>query len=92
MEKIPENKKADDQIIFEFGTTGTQMSLLFANSTSIRETFIRLLEKNQGLCGVFNREVDWPELFWLKGKRYSKSIRSAFMLPEEIEDELKKGW
>ena len=91
-ERISENKGTEDLVLFEFGTTGTKMSILFDESPSIRETFIRLLKKNHGLCGVFNREVDWPELFWLKGKRYSKSIRSAFMLPEEIEAELKKGW
>ena len=90
--QAPENNLPDDLVLFEFGTTGTRMSLLFDNSTSIRKTFLRLLKNNQGVCGVFNREVDWPELFWLKGKQYSKSISSAYMLPEEIEDELMKGW
>ena len=55
-------------VLFEIGTIGTQMSILFDQSPSIRKTSIRFLENYQGFCGVFNREVAWPELFWLKDK------------------------
>lgn len=64
----------DDLVLFKFGTTGTKMSLLFDCSKSIRKTFVELLEKYQGVCGVFNREDGGGELFWLKGQGFSKSI------------------
>jgi len=71
-------------VMFDFGTTGTRMSLLFANSTSIRNTFIYLLEKCNGICGVFNNESG-GDLFWFKGETLSEEIEDPFMAPEEIE-------
>ncbi len=46
----------DNLVLFDFGTTGTRMSLLFSYSTSIRKTFLELLRNYHGVCGVFNRE------------------------------------
>lgn len=89
-QQYPENTSAKDLVLFDFGTTGTRMSLLFDNSTSIRETFIRQLEKYNGVCGVFNRESGGGELFWLKGQILSEDIWDAFMMPDEIEDMLRK--
>ncbi|UCD99379.1 MAG: hypothetical protein JSV42_01235, partial [Chloroflexota bacterium] len=74
-----------DLVLFDFGTTGTRMSLLFSYSTSIRKTFTELLEKHHGICGVFNREAEGGEVFWFKGRRVSVYIEDQFMLPDEIE-------
>ena len=71
-------------VLFNFGTTGTRMSLLFDESTSIRKAFIRLLERVPGVCGVFNREMDGV-LFWINGRKVSEEIGDPYMLPEEIE-------
>ena len=80
-----------DLVLFDFGTTGTRMSLLFDYSTSIRKTFIDLLERCHGLCGVFNREYGGGELFWLKGQSLSEYFEDAYLMPQEIEGLLRKG-
>lgn len=82
----------EDLVLFDFGTTGTRMSLLFSNSTSIRKAFIHLLENYRGVCGVFNWEDGGGEVFWLKGRHLSKYIGDAYQLPGEIEEILRKGW
>ena len=74
-----------DLVLFDFGTTGTRMSLLFSYSTSIRKTFTELLEKHHGVCGVFNREYGGGEVFWFKGSRISVNIENQFTPPDEIE-------
>jgi hypothetical protein len=76
-----------DIVTFDFGTTGTKMSMLFYESESIRRTFVGLLERVQGICGVFNQE-DYGTLFWYKGKLFDQMIDNPFMLPSEIETEL----
>ena len=83
--EYPEND-VSDLVLFDFGTTGTRMSMLFSYSTSIRKTFLELLRKCNGVCGVFNREYGGGELFWLKGRRMSVDIDNQFMLPDEIEN------
>ena len=75
---------SSDLVLFDFGTTGTRMSLLFSYSTSIRNTFINLLDKFDGICGVFNDESG-GELFWFKGETLSIELGDPFMPPEEIE-------
>lgn len=42
---------------FEFTAATTDMSLLFEKSSSIRRTFIRLLEEHEGVCGLFDDET-----------------------------------
>jgi hypothetical protein len=54
--------------LFEFGTPGTTMSILFDYSPSIRKTFVDLLESVPGVRGIFDREKDGCELFWLRGQ------------------------
>lgn len=81
-----------DWVLFDFGTTGTRMSMLFDESLSIRKTFINLLEKNQGVSGIFSREFDGGELFWFNAQQYSIEIGNAYQLPDEIEKSLKRGW
>jgi hypothetical protein len=74
--------------IFDFGTTGTHMSMLFYYSTSIRSTFVKLLERVPGICGVFNREDD-GNVFWYKGQHLSEEIVDPFLPLPEIEELLK---
>lgn len=83
--EYPEHE-VSDLVLFDFGTPGTRMSLLFSYSTSIRKTFTQLLEKHHGVCGVFNQEYGGGEVFWFKGSRMSFHIEDQFMLPDEIEE------
>jgi hypothetical protein len=77
--------EADDPVLFEFDTTGTRMSILFSESTSIRKTMIQYLEKNNGICGVFNREMGGGELFWYKGQKKSIELSDQYLLPDDLE-------
>jgi hypothetical protein len=81
--EYPDND-VDNLVLFDFGTPGTRMSLLFSYSTSIRKTFLELLRKHDGVCGVFNREAG-GEVFWFKGREMAFDIDDPFMLPDEIE-------
>ncbi len=85
-------KKPTDMVLFRFGTTGTRMSLLFSESESVRRTFSQLLENYGGLIGIFDWENDYGELFWFKGEPMQVSLSSNYMLTDEIEAELKRGW
>ena len=88
-QQIPEQPDSE-LVLFNFRTTGTRMSILFEESTSIRKTFTGLLEQVPGVCGVFNQELD-GKLFWLKGQVYSVEIGNPYLLPDEIEAELKRS-
>jgi hypothetical protein len=68
------------------------MSFLFSESESIRRTFSQLLEKYGGVIGIFEWENDYGELFWFKGNPMQVSLSSNYLLPDEIEAELKRGW
>jgi hypothetical protein len=83
--------ECDDTVLFEFDTTGTRMSILFSESSSIRKAFIQFLENNNGICGVFNREMGGGELFWFKDQQYSIELSDQFLLPDEIEQVLKEN-
>ena len=83
-QRLPEQEIPGDLILLDFGTTGSKMSMLFFYSTSIRNTFIGLLEKFGGVCGVFNKEEE-GEVFWLNGKKITGYIDDPWLLPEEIE-------
>jgi hypothetical protein len=82
----------NDMVMFKFGTTGTRMSLLFADSPSIKKAFIKLLEDHQGISGIFDWENDYGELFWFRGEEMQFSLLNNYLLPEEIEAELKQGY
>lgn len=73
----------NELVLLEFGTTGTRMSLLFAESRSIRERFEELLEAHQGVYGILNREGP-AKLIWCNGHRADYELPDAFMKPEEI--------
>jgi len=85
-------KKPVDLVLFRFGTTGTRMSMLFEESASIRRTFTELLEKHHGVCGILDLEIDYGQLFWFRGRQVEASVRDVYMLPEEIEEMLERGW
>ena len=75
----------DDLVLFDFGTTGSKMSMLFDYSSSMRKAFVDLLNRYNGVCGVFNIE-NGGDLFWLKGQTLDERIEDAFTLPGEIEE------
>ena len=85
-------KRPIDMVLFRFGTTGTRMSYLFAESTSMRKTFIELLERIPGVCGILDREMDGGDFFWLNGRQLSEHLSEIYLTPAEIEEELKRGW
>ena len=85
-------KRPIDLVLFRFGTTGTRMSYLFDESTSMRKTFIELLERIPGVCGILDREMDGGDLFWLNGRQLSEHLSEIYLTPGEIEKELKQGW
>jgi len=85
-------KQPTDMVLFEFGTTGTRMSILFSESTSIRKTFVNILEHEHGIAGIFDWEIDYGELFWFKGRHLQFSLSRNYLLPEEIELELQRGY
>jgi len=81
-QKIPEHN-ASDLVLFDFGTTGTRMSILFSESTSIHKTFHAFAEKFEAVCGLFNREES-AEVFWMDGKSVEYEINDPFLLPDDI--------
>jgi len=83
--------KTTDLVLFKFGTNGTRMSLLFSEFISIRKTFTIILERYHGMCGIFDREIDGGELFWLHGQQLSEDIWDIYMPPDEIKEMLNRG-
>lgn len=84
--------KTTDMVLFKFGTTGTKMSILFEESTSIRKTFVKLLARYQGLIGILDVEVDYGQMFWFMGGEIDYTPGSNYMLPEEFEQEILRGY
>src|SRR3990172_13233523 len=83
--KAESTNELDHLSWFNFGTPGTSMSLLFDDSPSIRNTFLELLERIPGICGVFNREENGV-VFWWKGERLDDIfIDDPYLPPSEIE-------
>jgi hypothetical protein len=50
------------------------------------------LEDHQGISGIFDWENDYGELFWFRGEEMQFSLLNNYLLPEEIEAELKQGY
>ena len=67
------------------------MSLLSEVSTSIRNTFIKLQGKFDGIYGSLDREIGYSVLFWFKGKQVHRDVIGVYMLPEEIKEMLYRG-
>ncbi|MCU0488711.1 MAG: hypothetical protein MUE67_07145 [Anaerolineales bacterium] len=80
----------DGLVLFQFDTPGTTMSILFVESQSIRQAFIRLLESCQGVYGILDME-DSAELFWWKGQEMSVRLPHAYLTSAEIEEFLENG-
>lgn len=76
-----------DVVLFDFGTTGTRMSMLFEYSTSIRNAFTSLLRTFHGICGIFNRELE-GEVFLFKDRPIPAHYCDTWILPGEIAREL----
>jgi hypothetical protein len=79
-----------DLALFEFSTTGTRMSIMFGSSTSIRKRFLELMQRFDGVCGVFNNEEN-GEVFWLNGKEVHAVVDDPWTSPEEIARRVSKG-
>lgn len=82
--EFPHQSSSQDLILFDFGTTGTKMSTLFAYSPSIRKAFLKLLMDQGGACGVFNRESSGGEAFWYKGQSCNLYFDDPYLGPDEI--------
>ncbi|NMC47448.1 MAG: hypothetical protein GYA52_11545 [Chloroflexi bacterium] len=76
-----------DLVLFEFGTTGTRMSILFEYSMSIRKRFTELLQRFHGVCGVFDRELE-GEVFWFHDLLVDPQPCDPWALPEQIAQDL----
>jgi hypothetical protein len=74
-----------EHVLFKFTAAGTTMSILFENSPSIQKGFMELLERNNGVSGVLDREEGGGRMFWFRGKSYNMDIHDAYMTPDEIE-------
>ena len=84
--RLNSQNELDRYCLFEFGTPGTTMSLLFDYSPSIRKTFVELLGSIPGICGVFNRE-DSGVLFWWRGKQVDEiQIDDSFLAPLKLQE------
>jgi hypothetical protein len=74
----------EELVLFEFGTPGSSMSVLFTESESIRGSFAHLLESCRGVYGLLDME-DSAELFWWRGEETSETIPDASLPLAEIE-------
>lgn len=74
----------EELVLFEFGTPGSSMSVLFTESESIRRTFTQLLETCRGVYGLLDLE-DWAHLFWWRGHETDEQIPDAGLPVAEIE-------
>ena len=69
--------------MLELTAATSDMSILFAQSHSMRAAFVNLLEKYQGVYGLIDREED-AVLFWLEGSQVEVEIPHAWMPLSEI--------
>ncbi len=51
-----------------------------------------MIERYRRASSIIDREIDYGEFFWFKGKQLQTSALSVFTPPKEIEDMLKRGW
>lgn len=72
-----------DVVLFEFGTPGSRMSVLFSESESIRAAFTGLLRDARGVCGILDRE-DSATLFWWQGRELDTELPTAELDLREI--------
>ncbi len=75
----------EDLVLFEFGTPGSSMSVLFWESTSIRRAFVHLLESCRGVYGLLDLEDVGADLVWLRGEERDDRLPTAEMPLAEVE-------
>lgn len=73
-----------DVVLFEFGTTGSRMSVMFSDSDSVRRSMVGLLEDCRGVCGIFDWE-DHATLFWWRGRDLEEELPTAELDLAEVE-------
>jgi hypothetical protein len=91
LKEFPQGSTSKDLVLFDFGTTGTKMSTLFAYSESIRKAFRNLLVDRKGVCGVFNRESSGGEAFWYQGQPCDVYFDDPYLSPHEIGQLIRLG-
>lgn len=74
----------DDLVLFELGTPGSSMSVLFSESGSIRRALVGLLASCRGVYGLLDYE-DWADVFWWRGRETDLRIPTAELPLAEIE-------
>jgi hypothetical protein len=75
----------EDLVLFEFGTPGSSMSVLFWDSTSIRRAFVHLLESCRGVYGLLDLEDTGADLVWLRGEERDDRLPTAEMSLADVE-------
>ena len=78
------SETGEDLVLFEFGTPGTSMSVLFTESESVRKGFTHLLETCSGVYGLLDME-DMADLFWWRGEEMADRLPTANVSLAEIE-------
>lgn len=84
LNRFEEKEWDPDIVLIDLGTPGSNMSMLFFESNSIRTEFQELMELYQGICGVLNME-DYGYVIWSNGRRLDVRIPDPYMSPAEIE-------
>ena len=77
-------------VLFDFNAVTTDMSYLFRDSPSIQKRFVELLERNNGVSGILDREMEGGLLFWFRGNVYDVDIYT-YLNPDEIESFLRSN-
>jgi len=77
-------------ILLRFAAATSNMSVLFLESGSIRQTFGHLLECYQGVYGLIDCE-ETAIIFWLRGEKIFKQLPTAAMSLDEIEEYLQRN-
>ena len=85
------SNKVTDMVLFEFSSSSSEMNALFANSGSIRKSFVRLLQTFHGMIGILDQRQKDNHLFWFMGDEVDYTLKGIFFLPEEIAQVLAKG-
>lgn len=69
---------------FRFAAPGSSVSNILVKCPTVREPMLDILEKQQGLCGLFDTEANTYEVFWLEGQQLA--------LPVKMTEDQLKAW
>jgi hypothetical protein len=66
---------------------------LFQESVSVRATFARILEDNNGLFGIFSMDEGKGEMFWCLGRKTNETVlyMPQYREPDELADRILLG-